>query len=251
MIKEALREVCDVFGYEGGLEVIVSVPGGEKIAEKTFNPRLGIVGGISILGTSGIVEPMSEQALVDTIGVELRQRKAGGAEYVLLTPGNYGADFIKIGMELDPKWAVLTSNFIGDSVDICARLGFKGALIVGHAGKLVKLAGNVFNTHSKYGDCRMEIIAANAAALGLSAARAEEILGCAMVDDAIRILKEAGLFQKTFERLAGRIEYNLAYRAGELKTGAILFSKEYGFLCETALAQELLKDIVKEQSKEN
>lgn len=251
MIKEALREVCDVFGYEGGLEVIVSVLGGEKIAEKTFNPRLGIVGGISILGTSGIVEPMSEQALVDTIGVELRQRKAGGAEYVLLTPGNYGADFIKIGMELDPKWAVLTSNFIGDAVDICARLGFKGALIVGHAGKLVKLAGNVFNTHSKYGDCRMEIIAANAAALGLSTARVEEILGCAMVDDAIRILKEEGLFQKTFERLAGRIEYNLAYRAGELKTGAILFSKEYGFLCETALAQELLKDIVKEQSKEN
>ncbi len=254
MIEEGLLEICEAVDFDlsgSGISVVISVPGGEKIAEKTFNPRLGIVGGISILGTTGIVEPMSEQALVDTIAVELRQRRENGAKYVLLTPGNYGADFIKIGMELEPKWAVLTSNFIGDAVDICARLGFKGALIVGHAGKLVKLAGNVFNTHSKYGDCRMEIIAANAAALGLSAARAEEILGCAMVDDAIRILKEEGLFQKTFERLAGRIEYNLACRAGELKTGAILFSKEYGFLCETALAQELLKDIVKEQSKEN
>ena len=170
------------------------MPEGEALAKKTFNPRLGIVGGISILGTTGIVEPMSEQALVDTIHVELRQRRANGADYVLLTPGNYGADFIRASIGLDPRTAVLTSNFIGDALEHCRALGFRGALLVGHIGKLVKLAGGMWNTHSKCGDCRMELIAAHAAALGLPPARVEEVLDCATCDDALRILKEEQLY---------------------------------------------------------
>ena len=157
MIRENLEEVCRLADYHGGLSVVISVPDGEQLAKKTFNPRLGIVGGISILGTTGIVEPMSEQALVDTIRVELRQRKANGAEYVLLTPGNYGSFFIQNGLGIDPQTAVLTSNFIGDALDICKELGFRGALLIGHIGKLVKIAGGMLNTHSKYGDCRMRL----------------------------------------------------------------------------------------------
>ena len=103
----------------------ISVPLGEELAKKTFNPRLGIVGGISILGTTGIVEPMSEQALVDTIRVELRQKRTQG-DYVLLTPGNYGSDFIRDSLKIDPKTAVQVSNFIGTSLDICKELDFKG-----------------------------------------------------------------------------------------------------------------------------
>ena len=243
MIRENVEEVCGLLGYTGGLRVVISVPEGEALAKKTFNPRLGIEGGISILGTTGIVEPMSEQALVDTIHVELRQRRESGADYVLLTPGNYGADFIRASIGLDPRTAVLTSNFIGDALEHCRALGFRGALLVGHIGKLVKLAGGMWNTHSKFGDCRMEIIASHSAALGLRAERTEEILHCATCDDALRILDEEGLKDAFLVRLGQRIGTMLGYKSGELQSGAILFSKEYGFLCETEHAEELLKTI--------
>lgn len=247
MIRENLEEVCRLTDYHGGLSVVISVPDGELLAKKTFNPRLGIVGGISILGTTGIVEPMSEQALVDTIRVELRQRKENGAEYVLLTPGNYGSDYIQKDIGIDPKTAVLTSNFIGEALDICKELGFQGALLIGHIGKLVKIAGGMLNTHSKYGDCRMDIMAAHAGAAGLSAPQIAEMLDCATCDDAIRILKENNLSTQALERIAKRISFIMDHRvAGEMKTGAILFSKEYGFLSETKNARSLLKLITED-----
>ena len=247
MIRENLEEVCRLTDYHGGLSVVISVPNGEQLAKKTFNPRLGIVGGISILGTTGIVEPMSEQALVDTIRVELRQRKANGAEYVLLTPGNYGSDYIQKDIGIDPKIAVLTSNFIGETLDICKELKFQGALLIGHIGKLVKIAGGMLNTHSKYGDCRMDIMAAHAGAAGLSAPQIAEMLDCATCDDAIRILKENDLCSQTLERISNRIFFIMDHRvAGEMKTGAILFSKEYGFLSETKNARSLLKLITED-----
>lgn len=245
MIRENVEEVCRLTDYRGGLSVLISAPEGEALAQKTFNPRLGIVGGISILGTTGIVEPMSEQALVDTIRVELRQRRENGAEYVLLTPGNYGSDYIRERLGIDPKTAVLTSNFIGDALDICKELGFRGTLLIGHIGKLVKIGGGMLNTHSKYGDCRMEILAAHAGAAGLDAGRIAELLECATCDDAIRILDEAGLREETLSRLVQRIAFILNHRAGEtLETGAVLFSKEYGLLCETENARVLLKAIL-------
>ena len=246
MIKENVLEVCRLCDYAGGLEIVISVPGGEQLARKTFNPRLGIVGGISILGTTGIVEPMSEQALVDTIRVELRQRKENGAKYVLLTPGNYGADFIRDIIGLDPRTAVLTSNFIGDALALCRDLGFQGALVIGHIGKLVKLAGGMWNTHSKFGECRMEILAAHAAALGLPSEKTQELLECVMCDDALRILKEEGLYGPVLSRLAGRIDAQLHHKCGEMQAGAMVFSKEYGLLCQTGLAQTLLHQIMEE-----
>ena len=246
MIEENVREVCRLFDYRGGISVVISVPAGETLAKKTFNPRLGIVGGISILGTTGIVEPMSEQALVDTIRVELRQRRENGAEYILLTPGNYGADFIKDAIGIDPRRAVLTSNFIGDALELCKELGFRGALLVGHIGKLVKLAGGMWNTHSKFGDCRMELLAAHAAALGLSREKTEELLACVMCDDCLRILKEEDLYEKTLSRIASRIEAQLVHKCADMAVGAIVFSKEYGRLCQTSLAQTLLDKLTEE-----
>ena len=245
MIKENLEEICRITDYDGGLSVIISVPLGEELAKKTFNPRLDIVGGISILGTTGIVEPMSEKALVDTIRVELRQRRENGAEYVLLTPGNYGVDFIKSNIA-DPEIAVQSSNFIGDTIDMCKEMGFKGALLVGHIGKLVKIAGGMLNTHSKYGDCRMEIMASNAAAVGLPQNRVAEMLECVMCDDAVRILDEENLREAALGRVANRVKFILQHRAGEMEIGAILFSKEYGLLCETDNARDILKKIKEE-----
>ena len=243
MIGENVSEVCALLGYSGGLRVVISAPEGEMLAKKTFNPRLGIEGGISILGTTGIVEPMSEQALVDTIHVELRQRRESGADYVLLSPGNYGADYIKDVMGIDPATAVMTSNFIGDALEMCRELDFRGALLIGHIGKLVKLAGGMWNTHSRYGDCRMDILAACAAAEGLHGAAAEELLQCATCDDALRLLKENDCFDAVLRRLAARIGTMMQYKSGEMETGAILFSKEYGYLCQTQGAAELLRRI--------
>ena len=251
MIRENLEEVASVMEYRGGFRVIISIPSGEELARKTFNPRLGIEGGISVIGTTGIVEPMSEKALVDTIKVELRQKKELGYEYVLLTPGNYGSDFIRDGMGLDPETAVQTSNFIGDSLDYCVELGFKGALLIGHIGKLVKIAGNMMNTHSKYGDCRMEILGSAAAVYGVSRETAEYILGCAACDEAVRVLREEGIDKQTLELVSERIGHNLANRAFKasaigqtFETGAIMFSKEYGILGETEEAVDLLKKII-------
>ena len=186
---------------------------------------------------------MSEQALVDTIHVELRQRRESGADYVLLAPGNYGADYIKDAMDIDPATAVMTSNFIGDALEMCRELGFRGALLIGHIGKLVKLAGGMWNTHSRYGDCRMDILTACAAAEGLHGGAAAEMLCCATCDDALRLLKEQGLYDAVLHRLAGRIDDMMQYKCSDIETGAILFSKEYGYLCETKGASKLLRRI--------
>ena len=121
---------------------------------------------------------MSEQALVDTIRVELRQKRETGADYVLLTPGNYGSDFIRDTLGIDPRTAVQVSNFVGDALDICRELGFRGALLICHIGKLVKIGGGMLNTHSKYGDCRLEILASQAAAEGMSKDGIGNMLQC-------------------------------------------------------------------------
>lgn len=246
MIRENLEEILTITDQKCGLNVVISVPEGEKLAKQTFNPRLGIVGGISILGTTGIVEPMSEKALVDTIRVELNQRRASGQNYVLLTPGNYGCDFIRAGLSLNAEQAVQSSNFIGMTLDICRELGFRGALLVGHIGKLVKIAGGMMNTHSKYGDCRMEILAAHAGIAGLSPEKIGEILQCVACDDALRIIKDAGCFEKTMMGLTEKVMFHLRHRAGEdMEIGTILFSKEYGLLAKSDNAMELIEKITK------
>ena len=246
MIRENVEEVMALTDSSGGLDVVISAPGGETLAKKTFNPRLGIVGGISILGTTGIVEPMSEAALVETIRVELRQRRAMGKEYALLTPGNYGSDFIRQNLDVDLNTAVQVSNFLGDALDICRALGFRGALLVGHVGKLVKTAGGMMNTHSKYGDCRMEILAAHAAAAGVDAEHIREILGCAACDDAVRILRECGRDAPALARVTERALFHLAHRADGMEVGLLMFSKEYGVLGQSENAPALLKKIMEE-----
>ncbi len=245
MIRENVEEVCRLLDYHGGLRVVISAPAGVELAKKTFNHRLGNQGGITILGTTGIVEPMSESALVETIRVELRQRRAEGAEYALLTPGNYGADFLKDSLHADWKRAVLTSNFIGDSLDACREFGFRGALLVGHVGKLVKISGNMLNTHSKWGDCRVELLAAHAGAAGMGSKDIAAVLDCVSCDEALRIIREAGFWDETLERLTARVAFNLRHRAGEeMEVGAMLFSNVYGLLSETPNARTLMKRIM-------
>ncbi len=249
MIKENTEEVMKLFDCGEGLSVVISIPQGKELAKKTFNPRLGIVGGISVLGTTGIVEPMSEKALVDTIRAELSQRRALGFETALLTPGNYGAEFIRASLGTDPEKAVQTSNFIGDTLDICRELGFKRLLLIGHIGKLVKLAGNMMNTHSKYGDCRMEILAAHAGAAGADTGLIKKMLECVACDEAVRLMREADpvLERAALKSVTARAKANLSHRAGDgMSVEMIMFSKEYGVLGETENARGYLNFFTEE-----
>lgn len=247
MIAEELQQVCEDYGYTGGLRVTISAPAGVEIAKKTFNPRLGIVGGLSILGTTGIVEPMSDEAVVETIRTELSMRAASGKTVVLFTPGNYGADYIKNELHIDPEIAVTTSNFIGDAFAIAAESGFRGALLVGHIGKLIKVAGGMFNTHSRYGDCRMEIFASHAGMCGASAYVVRRIMDSAMTDDMLAILEEAGLRQAVMESVMARMHFHLTHRpVGTMQVGAATFSNVHGILGKTADADQILEQIRKE-----
>ena len=241
MICENVREVCVQFGYTGSLQVIISIPEGETLAEKTFNPRLGITGGISILGTSGIVEPMSERALIDTIRVEIRQKLANGMEYLLIVPGNYGIDFLeRYGHGLCLEDAVKCSNFVGGALDAAAEFGAKGVLLVGHIGKFVKLAGGIMNTHSHNADARMELLTVHAALLGAPVSLLSRMMESVTTDDALKYLQEADLVEPVMERLMKRMEFYVNQRVqNRLELGVITFSKVYGILGQTEKVPEL------------
>lgn len=244
MIEEQLKTAASDYSYDGGLKAVISVPMGIQIAKKTFNPRLGIEGGISILGTTGIVEPMSEQALIDTISVELDVRKAQNEEFIIVTPGNYGQDFLRDNLGIAVDKCVKCSNFIGDTIDMCIEKGFKSMLLVGHIGKLSKLGCTIYNTHSRYADGRMEAFALCAALCGAEREVLENILGCITTDAALEILKKEGIFDKTIKMLEKRIDRSLKLRAkGSIEIGMITFSEEYGILCKTENADNMIEKL--------
>ncbi len=242
MITQEVLAAMKQYGYEKPLRVVISIPDGPAIAPKTFNPRLGIEGGISVLGTSGIVEPMSDRALIDTMYTEMDSRKANGYKDLLVFFGNYGADFTRDEMKIDISTAVTCSNFVGELLDYAVLQGFESVLIIGHSGKLIKLAQGVMNTHSKYADCRSEFLALQAMFHGASPAVGKEIYQALTTDEMTKILKREGLFEAVMEEAARKIDFYMQKRVhGKLKTGAILFSNVYGILGETAGAEELLK----------
>ena len=193
MIREEVEAVCRSLDYQGGLSVVISTPGGEAVAQKTFNPVLGIEGGISILGTSGVVEPQSLQALLDTIQVELKMHAAAGCKEVIFTPGNYGEDFLKAHPPVREIPVVKISNFVGDSLDFAVEMGFTQVYLVGHLGKFVKLAAGVMNTHSRYADGRREVFAAHAGMAGANQNCICQLMEAPTADQCLAILEDAGL----------------------------------------------------------
>ena len=244
MIREAVTAVCEDAEYSGGLEIIISIPQGIEIAKKTFNPRLGIEGGISVLGTSGIVEPMSEIALVDTIRAEMSMLVAGGSEYLIATPGNYGETFISGSLTLALNKTVKCSNFIGDTIDIAFEYKLKGLLFIGHIGKLVKIGAGIMNTHSKWADGRMEIICSCALIAGADTILLKKILECVTTDEALELLSQAGIMEDTMKILMKRIDSHLQHRAWEeLTIGAVIFSNKYGLLGKTEKVDSLIKQL--------
>jgi len=248
MIEREVLQVCALADYKGSLMVEISVPKGETLAEKTFNPRLGIVGGISILGTSGIVEPMSNQAILDTIRVELNQRKVSGYDYVAVSPGNYGLDFMKQNYGYDLDRSVKCSNFIGDTIDMAVEAGFRKMLLTGHIGKLIKVSGGIMNTHSKEGDCRMELLAAFAIRCGVNDKKVCQLLECVTTEEAVRILEENGKKQEVMDLAMERICYYLNKRAkGQMQIDCIMYANGFGELAKSKEAAKWFSLLAQEQ----
>ncbi len=248
MIRRAAEEALDECGETVGLAVVISVPEGEEIARKTFNPKLGIVGGISILGTTGIVEPMSEDAMVESIGLEIRQKHALGEERLIISPGNYGADFAKETCGIEESRIVKCSNYIGRTLDMAVSEGFREVLLIGQIGKLVKLSGGIMNTHSREGDGRAECMAAWALRAGADADLARKILDCVMTEEMLRIMNEAGVMERAMEIMGERIDYYVHNRVkDQIRVGVVVFHERYGFLCMTGPAREWIEEMHQRQ----
>ena len=251
MIEQAVNEALEETEPVSGLDVVISVPQGAALAAKTFNPRLGILGGISILGTSGIVEPMSEEALVDSIRLEIRQRKALGDQRLILAPGNYGTDFLRDTFGVGEERIVKVSNYIGKALDTAVEVGFTEVLLAGHIGKLIKLSGGIMNTHSREGDGRAELMAAWALKAGADGDTARAILACVTTDEMLRILREKGLLAPAMELMAQGIDLYVNARVkGLLTVGVLVFSDGYGPLCATAAAKRWVETSLKAKEKE-
>lgn len=252
MIREAVRsawnEYADGPGIRTGeLTITISVPGGAEIAEKTFNPVLGIEGGISILGTTGIVDPMSGAAAEESVRTDIRMkcaqmlretgpgeegrpaaRRNGGigdtaagsaagsaAEAgILLTPGNTGAAFAEKELGIRGERIVLCSNYFGAAIDEACLQGVGKILLIGALGKMIKLAGGIFNTHSYESDARLDILMRCALKAGADQAVLRAMDACVTTESALSVLREAGLAEKTAELVRGRALMYVRRRCG-------------------------------------
>lgn len=264
MIRQAVEEEKQRFGESGRIEVVISIPGGEEIAKRTLNPALGIEGGLSILGTSGIVEPMSEKALIDTIAVTIRQRLALGDRVLIMAPGNYGLAFLREKYGVPEERVVKISNYVGESLDIVVQesVGRQEGLaewhennnssekkeqvpvllLVGHIGKLVKVAGGIMNTHSAVADRRMEILTEYAQRCGAKAEALREIGDCVTTEAALDVLDQAGILEPVTESVINSIQEQIDRRTGgALRAEVIMFSSVRGELAQTAGAKALLQ----------
>ena len=212
-----------------GFKVTIFAPGGEKIAEETFNPDLGIVGGISILGTSGIVEPMSDKAYRDSMALKLSQARAQGWKNIVLVFGNYGREKAR-ELGFSEEQIIRMSNYVGFMLEKCCQEEVEEVLVIGQIGKLVKVAAGIFNTHSKIADARLETIAAHSAAIGAETTAVQKILAANTTEDAVKMILENDL-QRVFPVLVDNIlERIKTYTDCEFKAGAVLFSLNSGVL---------------------
>lgn len=242
LIQEGVRTII---GPDRGADIIISAPEGERVAKLTYNPKLGIVGGISILGTSGIVTPMSEESWKHSISIEMNIHRKRGDTALILTPGNYGEDFLKDEMHIPVTKQVQMSNFVGYVLKEVQRLGFTKVLMVGDLGKMIKVSGGIFSTHSKDADARAEIMVANLALMGAPLDLMKNVYGCLTTIAMIKLINEAGyqdVYQMIVDKIKGRSEKLLAHKTPKVEIDAVIFSRDTGFLAATKPLKEIEAD---------
>jgi len=236
MIEKEMKKIFP----EGGIRIKIWIPEGEEIAKKTFNPRLGIIGGISVIGTSGIVEPMSEEAFKESIRLEMNMFMKNNKHRVIFTFGNYGINFCK-DKRIKDKNIIKTSNFIGDMLDEAVHYGIREILIVGHIGKLIKVAGGIFNTHSRTADCRMEILAAYTGLNGGNKYLIKKIMESNTTEEAVEILQNQKQisFEVIFKEIAEVVKLKCEKRIyNKIDIEVVIFSQKKGILGMTTKAGE-------------
>lgn len=240
VITKAARQEL---GAQRGAQIEISVPDGEKVAPLTYNPKLGIKGGISILGTSGVVTPMSESSWKHSISIEMNIHRQRGDTALILTPGNYGEDFLVQEMGIAPTKQVQMSNFVGYVLKESQRLGFTKLLLVGDLGKMIKVSAGIFSTHSKDADARAEIMVANLALLGdVPTAFLRKIYNCLTTVSMIDLIEAAGyqaVYQAIVDKIKQRCEKLLAHKQPHIDIDAVIFSRQHGFLAATKPLTEI------------
>ena len=226
MIRDAVRSV---YGCRSA-EVIVGITGGRELAEKTFNPRLGVEGGLSVLGTTGIVRPMSEEAFTETIRTEMRQRRTMGQSRAALVFGSQGE---KALLAVRPDAACIQiGNYVGMALDCAAELGFERVLLAGQPGKMVKVSGGCMQTHSRFGDGRREALCAHLALMGAPSGLLKTVMEAVTLDGLIPAVREAG-YEGVWERLcAAASRYASARTGGAVRIDILMMDGQGSILGE-------------------
>ncbi|MBY6256868.1 cobalt-precorrin-5B (C(1))-methyltransferase CbiD [Phytobacter diazotrophicus] len=242
-IEAAVREVI---GPSRGAEVEIFAPEGEERAQKTYNSRLGILGGISIIGTTGIVTPMSEESWKRSLSLELEIKREAGLERVVLVPGNHGERFVREQMGLSSDIVVTMSNFVGYMIEEAVRLGYRQIVLIGHPGKLVKIAAGIFHTHSHIADARMETLVAHLALLGAPHELLQKVSECDTTEAAMEHIDAAGfghLYNHLAQRICQRVMQNLRFTKNPPQCDAIMFSFDNHILGTNRPFQDIVEDL--------
>ena len=258
MIIRETGRVCEDLCYDGAYEVKIFVPEGRETAKKTFNSHMGIEGGISILGTSGVVEPMSVQALLDTIRVDLSMQKSEKMPVAVIVPGNYGETFLGKEYNFPKSKIVHCSNYVGEAIDMAIEMGFDRILMAAHTGKFIKVSGGIMNTHSSEADGRAELLLAAAVeaavrlrSTALTLEKEKELLDCVSTTAGLEILRDLGLLEETSRVAVEKIQKSLLYRTkktlakeelGRVQIECILYENSMGELACTEHAKEFLRE---------
>lgn len=247
MIKSEVRKLIgektiDTLGEGKSLKLTIFAPEGVEIAKKTFNPRLGIIGGISIIGTSGIVEPMSDEGWKKSLSIELKMKKEQGLDKIILVPGNHGEQFIKENIGLDIKYVIRTSNFIGYMLKEAQRMGYKKILMAGHIGKFIKLSAGIFNTHSKVADARSEILISNLALMKAPYEFLEEISRCVTAEGAVELINNSE-YKDFYKIVSNKCKYKIdQYLCDEeIEVAIMMFSMDKTLLGKSDNADEIVE----------
>ena len=224
MIRETVEEMLP----EGfGADVEISVPKGEETAKKTLNAKLGIIGGISILGTTGIVKPMSEESWKASLAIELKMalENTGNGEAIFLF-GNRGKQYLSDNFEDNTSQAIVISNFVGYMFDRACEFEAKKIYFIGELGKFVKVAGGIFHTHSRVSDAKMEILTANALLVGESTENMKKIMASNTTEEATKYIEKTEVYNLLAEKAKQKCEEYCRRNGWELEVETLIISAE-------------------------